>query len=138
MELEEGMIPVINGLEEPVRSQMENADSPIAVTEEDVEELIKNPTAQTKVELNESIAYVCTGLREGFWLFSNTHLEEWPLIYDILDRPPKTKAKRKFLQAQIDKEVEVEWYFPPFGPDLLPGMYSMPIYTVPKPGTMKH
>ena len=30
-----------------------------------------------------------------------------------------------FLQEQIDKEVQLGRYSEPFGPDLLPGMYSM-------------
>ncbi|KAJ8582038.1 DNA/RNA polymerase [Rhizopogon salebrosus TDB-379] len=81
---------------------------------------------------------VCTGLREGFWPFADTHVGEWPLVYDNSFRPPKNLAESSFLQSQIDKEVEVGRYSRPFGPDLLPGMYSMPIHAVPKPGTDKH
>jgi hypothetical protein len=39
---------------------------------------------------------------------------------------------------QIEREVEVGHYSQAFGPDLLPGMYSMPIHAVPKPSTNKH
>ncbi|KAG1737264.1 hypothetical protein EDB19DRAFT_1637136, partial [Suillus lakei] len=81
---------------------------------------------------------VCEGLREGFWPFANTHVGEWPLIFDNSDRPPKTQDELMFLQAQIEKEVDIERYSQAFGPDLLPGMYSMPIHAVPKPGTNKH
>jgi len=81
---------------------------------------------------------VCDGLREGFWPFADTHFGEWPLNYDNSFRPPKNDAESNFLQSQIDKEVEVGRYSQPFGPDLLPGMYSMPIHAVPKPGTDKH
>jgi len=81
---------------------------------------------------------VCVGLREGFWPFADTHPNQWPEIFDVSDRPPKTDAEREFLQSQIDKEVSVGRYSQPFGPDLLPGMYSMPIHAVPKPGTNKH
>lgn len=81
---------------------------------------------------------VCTGLREGFWPFANTHFDEWPLTHDNSFRPPKTSAKENFLRSQIDKEVDVGRYSQPFGPDLLPGMYSMPIHAVPKPNSNKH
>jgi hypothetical protein len=39
-----------------------------------------------------------------------------------------------FLQGQILKEESVGRYSSDFGPDLLPGMYSMPIHAVPKEG----
>ncbi|KAG2348112.1 DNA/RNA polymerase [Suillus weaverae] len=81
---------------------------------------------------------VITGLREGFWPFANTHPNQWPIVYDNSDRPPKSDGEREFLQSQINKEVEVGRYSKPFGPGLLPGMYSMPIHAVPKPGTNKH
>ena len=218
-ELEEGMIPVINGIEEPVASQMRNA-GPIhtAATDEDAGGLTGKPSVRDKGALNESIARgqrfkrkgvwqpslsaysrmalwsenappmprppdsefnnrsaldtihsnpslfrvstpikvdvfesllsdhpnpafvhsVCVGLREGFWPFADTHPNVWPEIFDVSDRPPKTNAERQFLQSQIDKEVSVGRYSQPFGPDLLPGMYSMPIHAVPKPGTNKH
>jgi hypothetical protein len=84
------------------------------------------------------VCSVCTGLREGFWPFADTHVDDWPLVYDNSFRPPKTPSESLFLQSQIDKEVEAGRYSQPFGPDLLPGMYSMPIHAVPKPGTDKH
>ncbi|KAG2742007.1 DNA/RNA polymerase [Suillus brevipes Sb2] len=212
------MIPVINGIEAPVRNRTVSVGSHTVATEEAVEERTVKPTVPTKAELNESIAHgqhfkrkgvwgrgvsgcsrtalwtetadplprppslefrnadamrtirdnpslfsvstpikidvfeslladhpnqpfvrsVCTGLREGFWPFANTHPQDWPLIHDMSDRPPKTFEEREFLKGQIEREVEVERYSKPFGPDLLPGMYSMPIHAVPKPGTDKH
>jgi cephalosporin hydroxylase len=45
---------------------------------------------------------VCTGLREGFWPFANTHPQDWPLIHDMSDRPPKTIEEREFLRGQIE------------------------------------
>ena len=217
-ELEEGMIPVINGIEEPVTSQRENAGIRIAATDGGAEVLTGNPSVRDKEALNESIARgqrfkrkgvwgpalsacsrtalwtenappmprppdseftnqsalrtiqsnpalflvstpikvdvfeslladhpnplfvrsVCVGLREGFWPFADTHPNEWPEVFDVSDRPPKTDAEREFLQSQIDKEVGIGRFSQPFGPDLLPGMYSMPIHAVPKPGTNKH
>ncbi|KAG2754245.1 DNA/RNA polymerase [Suillus brevipes Sb2] len=52
--------------------------------------------------------------------------------------PDSAKAEEDFLRSQIDKEVEVGRYSQPFGSDLLPGMYSMPIHAVPKPNSDKH
>ena len=80
---------------------------------------------------------VCVGLREGFWPFANTHHKDWPVTWDNSDRPPKTEGECQFLSSQIDKEVGVGRYSEPFGPDLYPGMYSMPIHAVPKPGSNK-
>ncbi|KIK42811.1 hypothetical protein CY34DRAFT_12163 [Suillus luteus UH-Slu-Lm8-n1] len=217
-EMAEGMIPAINGIEEPAKSPIASAALHTAVIEEDVGEPIESRSVQTREFLNESIARgqrfrrkgvwspgvsgcsrttlwtetaaplprppareflnhdalntiqshpslfkvstpikvdvfeslladhpnpdfvnsVCVGLREGFWPFADTHAEEWPLIFDNSDRPPKTEAEREFLRAQIEKEIEVGRYSQAFGPDLLPGMYSMPIHAVPKPGTNKH
>jgi hypothetical protein len=42
------------------------------------------------------------------------------------------------LKEQISKEVSVRIYSCDFGPDLLPGMYSMPIHAVPKEGRKYH
>ncbi|KIK75203.1 hypothetical protein PAXRUDRAFT_173487 [Paxillus rubicundulus Ve08.2h10] len=81
---------------------------------------------------------VCQGLREGFWPFANTHLNEWPVTWDNSHRPLKTQAEKDFITAQIHKELEADRYSAPFGPELLPGMYSMPIHAVPKPGTDKY
>jgi hypothetical protein len=80
---------------------------------------------------------VCTGLREGFWPFADTHYGEWPTTWDCSSQPPKSEPERDFLHSQIAKEVDVGRYSPSFGPELLPGMYSMPIHAVPKPGSDK-
>jgi hypothetical protein len=78
---------------------------------------------------------VCLGLCQGFWPFANTHYGEWSLTWDNSQSTPKTVEEASFLQEQIDKEVQLGRYSEPFGPDLLPGMYSMPIHAVPKPGS---
>ena len=80
---------------------------------------------------------VCIGLREGFWPFADTHYGEWPTTWDYSSQAPKSQPERDFLRTQIEKEVAVGRYSPAFGPDLLPGMYSMPIHAVPKPGSDK-
>ncbi|KAG2113133.1 uncharacterized protein F5147DRAFT_770991 [Suillus discolor] len=80
---------------------------------------------------------VCLGLREGFWPFADTHYGEWPLTFDNSSRPLKSDAEKEFVKSQIDKEVALGRYSEEFGPDLLPGMYSMLVHAVPKPGTSK-
>ena len=73
----------------------------------------------------------------GFWPFANTHYGERLLTWDNSQRTPKNADEAAFLQDQIDKEVKLGHYSQLFGPDLLPGMYSMPIHAVPKPGSKK-
>ena len=80
---------------------------------------------------------VCRGLQEGFWPFANTHYGEWPLTWDNSQHIPKTAGEATFFQEQANKEIELGCFSEPFGPDLLPGMYSMPIHAVSKPGTSK-
>ena len=80
---------------------------------------------------------VCRGLCEGFWPFSNTHYGEWPLTWDNCQCTPKTPDEAAFLQEQIDKEVELGHYSVLFILDLFPGVYSMPVHAVPKPGSKK-
>ncbi|KAG1817646.1 uncharacterized protein BJ212DRAFT_1480207 [Suillus subaureus] len=217
-EIEEGMIPVTNGIEVPAPNQMVSVISLTAATKGDVRVLTENLSAQTKELLNEGIMHgqrfrhkgvwglgvsfysrtalwtetvapmsqppvckfsnldamntiqthpslfkvstpikvdifealsadhpnpsfvhsVCDGLCERFWPFADTHPNEWPLVFDNLDWPPKTDAKKEFLCTQIEKEVDIGHYSQAFGPGLLPGMYSMPIHAVLKPGTNKH
>lgn len=77
---------------------------------------------------------VCQGLREGFWPWADTQIGMYPTTWDIPSPIPSSEAERAFLQSQIVKEESVGRYSPNFGPDLLPGMYSMPIHAVPKEG----
>lgn len=80
---------------------------------------------------------VCKGLREGFWPYADTHYGDWPTTWDNSQRPIRSDEEGAFLRSQVKKEVEKGRFSPPFGPDLLPGMYSMPIHAVPKPGSAK-
>jgi len=50
------MIPVINGIEEPVRNQTVSAGLYTAVTEGDVEELTESPNVLIREDLNQGIA----------------------------------------------------------------------------------
>ncbi|KIL58037.1 hypothetical protein M378DRAFT_52794, partial [Amanita muscaria Koide BX008] len=78
---------------------------------------------------------VLTGLLKGFWPYAFTHPESYPLTYDASFRPPKTQEQRQFLLEQCRTEIEADRFSPSFGEDLLPGMYSMPIHSVPKLGS---
>ncbi|KAG1720065.1 hypothetical protein EDD22DRAFT_791315 [Suillus occidentalis] len=77
---------------------------------------------------------VCQGLREGFWPWADTHVGVYPTTWEVPSPIPSTTAERDFIRSQILKEESVGRYSPNFGPQLLPGMYSMPIHAVPKEG----
>jgi len=80
---------------------------------------------------------VCLGLRQGFWPFAHTHYGEWPILWDNSHRPLKSEEEVIFVKEQVEKEVTKGRFSEAFGPDLLPGMYSMPVHAVPKPGVKK-
>ena len=80
---------------------------------------------------------VCLGLREGFWPFAHTHPWEWPSTWDNSFRTLKSEDELTFVQEQVTKEVQKSRFSHSFGPDLLPGMYSMLVHVVPKPGVRK-
>lgn len=48
---------------------------------------------------------------------------------------PSDPMKVDFLWQQCDIEIEKGCFSAAFGPDLLPGIYSMPIHAVPKPNS---
>jgi len=79
---------------------------------------------------------VFTGLREGFWPWPDKP-DEYPETHDNSYRPPKTDKERDFLLSQVKSEQEAGRLSAPFGPDLLPGMYSPPVHAVPKPASEK-
>ncbi|KAJ3503737.1 hypothetical protein NLJ89_g8304 [Agrocybe chaxingu] len=76
---------------------------------------------------------VVTGLREGFWPWADTCKTGYPTTNDCSKASPKDEGKAAFLRNQLKVELEKERFSPSFGKDLLPGMYSMPIFAVPKP-----
>jgi len=74
---------------------------------------------------------VCRGLREGFWpfaTFDDTAPDTWDNSARLLEGPNLDFALR-----QRDEEIREDRFSGAFGPDLLPGMYSMPIGIIPKP-----
>ena len=75
---------------------------------------------------------VCRGLREGFWPWAVTPSPGYPIINDESRPAPTDEMKAAFLRTQRDFEVAKGRFSPPFK-RLLPGMYCMPIYAIPKP-----
>ena len=76
---------------------------------------------------------VCNGFREGFWPWAETSKPGYPITVDESKPAPTDVKKAEFLRAQRDIELAKDRFSPPFMHDLLPGMYCMPIYAVPKP-----
>jgi hypothetical protein len=76
---------------------------------------------------------VLEGLTNGFWPWADTTLEGYPATHDE-SRPLRlSPEKEEFLLNQIQHERDLDRISPSFGRDLLPGMYCMPSYVVPKP-----
>ncbi|KAJ2926574.1 hypothetical protein H1R20_g10496, partial [Candolleomyces eurysporus] len=75
---------------------------------------------------------VVTGLREGFWPCADTNLPGYPCVNDTHIGTSQIHDEAVFLDAQVNSEVEKNRFSQPFGPNLLSGMYSMPIHAVPK------
>jgi hypothetical protein len=80
---------------------------------------------------------VCVALREGFWPWAYTKRDSYPVTWDFSHRPPKTECEADFLRSQRDIELLAGRYSEGFGSDLLPGMYSTPIHSAPKPRSEK-
>ncbi|PPQ92713.1 hypothetical protein CVT25_014020 [Psilocybe cyanescens] len=81
------------------------------------------------------VVSVVESLRNGFWPWADTHIGEYPDIWDGSLPSPNDDAKRKFLRNQRDVEIRMGRFSKAFGLDLLPGMYSSPTYQIPKAGT---
>ncbi|EJD45973.1 hypothetical protein AURDEDRAFT_21796, partial [Auricularia subglabra TFB-10046 SS5] len=78
------------------------------------------------------IESVLTGLREGFWPNASTRMDSYPITWDNSERPLEDDEHRQFVREHRNSEVAAERWSAPFGPDLMPGMYSSPIGVVPK------
>ncbi len=81
----------------------------------------------------EFVQSVMTALREGFWPWADTrHDEEFPITWDNARMSPRSEMEQQFIVRYRDEEVLAGRFSQPFGPDLLPGMYSTPVHAVPK------
>jgi hypothetical protein len=78
---------------------------------------------------------VCDGLREGFWPWAVTPSPGYPTTNNESKPVPADEKRADFLRTQRDFKLEVAKgrFSPHFKQGLLPGMYCMPIYAVPKP-----
>ncbi|KIK95372.1 hypothetical protein PAXRUDRAFT_47714, partial [Paxillus rubicundulus Ve08.2h10] len=83
------------------------------------------------------VALVCNSLHTGFWLWADTLQDELPLSCDYSYCPLKCDNEAVFIHQQVSDEVVSYCFSEPFGPDLLPGMYSIPVHAVPKLHSMK-
>jgi hypothetical protein len=75
---------------------------------------------------------VLAGLREGFWPWAETP-DDYPETFDATQHPPKNETERVFLIDQRDVEIKAARFSKPFGSELLPGMNTVPVHSVPKP-----
>jgi hypothetical protein len=80
---------------------------------------------------------VCTGLREGFWPWSDVSKEPLAVTRDYSYNKRLDDDELSFLRDTCINEQDADRYSDDFGPDLLPGMVSEPIFAVPKPRSSK-
>ena len=59
------------------------------------------------------------------------------VTWDNYSHPINDPIHWQFLRDQRDIEVNLGQYSPSFGPNVLPGMYSMPLGVIPKPHSDK-
>ncbi|KIY49036.1 hypothetical protein FISHEDRAFT_42179, partial [Fistulina hepatica ATCC 64428] len=85
------------------------------------------------------VASVSRGLRDGFWPWASHQGRDYPETYDNAEGRPALSdpAHIVFAREQFALEVEKHRFSKPFGPTLLPGMYGVPIWVVPKPHSDK-
>ena len=79
---------------------------------------------------------VVHGLTFSFWPFAHTQYGIYPTTVDNSGQPHKSPEQADFLHAQIQQESDAEHCSAPFGPYLLPGMYSTPILAVSRKGEL--
>ena len=80
---------------------------------------------------------VVRGLTEGFWPFAETEGLDFPDTWDEEMDLSLGPREHEFIAQYVVDEEQSGRYSHPFGPALLPGMYSMPVHAVPKPNSDK-
>ena len=83
------------------------------------------------------ISSVCHGFQEGFWPYASSDQANQPTIIDNSFHPLQDEAHLAFVRQQHNVELALHHFSPTFGPDLLPGVTSIPIGVVPKPHSNK-
>ena len=81
----------------------------------------------------EFVNSVLEGLRDGFWPWATTVKDGYPVTHDETKQLSLTVEKELFLKEQLVHEQSLGRVSGEVGDDLLPGMYCMPSYVVPKP-----
>lgn len=100
------------------------------INTEQLEELLRTHPNRPLVES------VLTGLREGFWPWAETSNPPTQTL-DYNQPRPLPDEELAFLKNTCVEEEQARRFSAPFGPDLLPGMVSEPIFAVPKPRSTK-
>ncbi|SJL14225.1 uncharacterized protein ARMOST_17681 [Armillaria ostoyae] len=86
---------------------------------------------------HELVSSVCRGLETGFWPWADTSNPEYPTTNDNSFRPLRNQTHADFIRSQRDAEIDLRRFSQSFGPDLLPGMHSVPVGVVHKPHSAK-
>lgn len=120
-----GVLEVITTLQD--HSNLFKVVSPIKV--DVLEELAKEHPNQPFVDS------VLTGFREGFWPWAETVGKGYPPTHDERRVVKGGDEKDVFMRKQLEHERGLGRFSDSFGENLLPGMYCMPNYAVPKPNS---
>ncbi|KAG2339208.1 hypothetical protein BDR05DRAFT_867950, partial [Suillus weaverae] len=84
------------------------------------------------------VILVCQALREGFWPWADVPDDTYPSINDnSMCTCHKTDEQLVFIKSQLKEEIRLGRVSESFGTELLPGMYSVPMHTMPKPNSDK-
>ncbi|KIY48731.1 hypothetical protein FISHEDRAFT_20647, partial [Fistulina hepatica ATCC 64428] len=78
---------------------------------------------------------VCRSLHQGFWPWAMTTNHNYLTTYDNAEgyHTLTNPTHLAFTHQQCTMEVAAGHFSQSFGPDLLPGMYAVPMWVIPKP-----
>ena len=79
------------------------------------------------------VASVVAGLHHGFWPWATTVREDYPTTHDESKPMVLSEEKELFLRSQLIHEQSLGRVSAEVREALIPGMYCMPCYVVPKP-----
>ncbi|OCH92271.1 hypothetical protein OBBRIDRAFT_833607 [Obba rivulosa] len=79
----------------------------------------------------EFVRSICRSLREGFWPWACTRQEGFPDTWDESLSGSRDQGRAHFIREERDTEIASGRFSKAF-PELLPGMFCMPVYAVPK------
>jgi len=129
-------------LPRPPQSEFENLAAIQTITEHlELFEIISPMNVGVLEELTTAhpnrvfVRSVLEGLSNGFWPWASTVKEGYPLMWDESRCIQLSPEKEEFMRKQVKHEVSMGRMSHEFGMNILPGMYCMPNYVVPKPHT---